>query len=417
MLLPEAPLPSLPPLRAREALPAHIDAAIVAMVDAVANERDEVTGKDSQPIAESTRLRYIAALRHHVRVLPHCPVDADLNYDRPITDLDGVNDPNTLFALEHLKASIRRTEAVEHLPDTLSQASAYCYYTDILVVLSRNGLKDPEFFRQIKSSRFLKEGRELAEGMRRATKEWCDKLLTDPERERRFSNLHRILQAKANKILDAARAEGRDPFDDRLDDLTPAELTKVRALGTAAASSAIEYAGRPIRRANVLGLRLRGSTANFLLPNVDRPNYEFFLTAGETKAGKDEPPAPLRKELHGPQVIAWYLKKIRPLFPHAAENIHLFPAVETAGKALNKGTFDAWFQRAASEADIPMTFHRWRHGYATLLLAIDWNNLQLAADMLGNTLSVCSKSYAWIKKEKIYAAGQDKMIDRAKGLK
>jgi len=417
VLLPETPLPKMPALRARAALPENIDAALVAMVDVTASVRDEVAGKDSSSIQQSTRDRYLAAIRHHVRTLPQCPAEPDLGYHQPITELEGINDPDTLFTLEHLKASIRRTEALEHLPGTLSQASAYCYYNDILVVLNRNGLIDDEFFRQIKTSKFLNEGRELAKGMRQGTRDWCERLITNAESERRFTNLHRILQGKADKILDIARDEGRDPYDENLDDLTLAELSRVRALGTAAAASAIEYAGRPIRRANVLGMRLRGSKANFLLPSSDRPTYRFFLTAAETKSGKDEPPANLRKELYGPQVIAWYLKKIRPLFPHAADNIHLFPSVEIAGKALGKSTFDAWFQRAASEANIPMTFHRWRHGYATLLLAEDWNNLQLAADMLGNTLSVCAASYAWINKPEIISAGQDQMINRSKGRK
>ena len=416
-LLPQGPLPTLPALRDHDTLPAHVDALLVEMVDKAAVQRDEVSGKDSRSVADSTRDRYLAALRHHVRALPHCPANPDLDYLRPVRDLASVNDVADLFALDHLKASIRRTEAVEHLPGTLSQASAYCYYGDILVVLSRNGLSSDEIYRSLKTSKFLKEGRELAEGMRPATKAWCSLLLSDPDRERRFRNMHRILQAKADAIFDAARAEGRDPFDDSCEDLTASELARVRALGTAAAAAAIELAGRPIRMGNVLNLRLLGSRANFHTPGRHRPAYSFFLTAAETKTGKEEPPAPLRKELFGPQVLAWYLNKIRPLFPHAAKNIHLFPAVESPDLPLSKNTFDAWFQRAASEAGIPMTFHRWRHGYASLLLAQSWSNLQVAADMLGNTPAVCAKSYAWINKQKIYSHGQDIMIARARGHK
>lgn len=414
-LLPEAPLPELPKLREAHALPDNVETVIAEMVHRAATGRDEVSGKDSDRVGPARRERFFAALRHHLRQLPHCPVDLDRGYMQPVSDLASVNDVSALFALDHVKATIRRTEAVEHLPETLSQGSAYSYYADLLVVLARNGLLDDEFVRQVKSSQFLKDGRELSNGMRHKTRIWCEALLNDKQRERRFRNMHRILQAKAEEILESARADGRDPFDTTADALTIQELSLVRALGTAAAAAAIEYAGRPIRLSNVLNLRFRGSRANFHRPGPDRPDHSFFLAAAETKSGKEEPPSLLRAELYGPQVIEWYLRRVRPLFPHADENIHLFPAVETPDRPLGKDTFDPWFQRAAAEAGLPMTFHQWRHGYATLLLDESWDNLQIAADMLGNTLTVCDRSYAWIDKKKLYAAGQNKMIARARG--
>jgi hypothetical protein len=124
-LLPQGPLPTLPALRERDTLPAHVDAVLVEMADTAAVQRDEVSGKDSRSVADSTKDRYLAALRHHVRALPHCAVDPDLDYVQPVRDLARVNDVAGLFALDHLKATIRRTEAVEHLPGTLAQSSAY----------------------------------------------------------------------------------------------------------------------------------------------------------------------------------------------------------------------------------------------------------------------------------------------------
>ena len=405
-LLPEAPLPELPKLRDARELPDHVEAAIAKMVQAASVGSDEVSGNDTDRVGPARRERFFAALRHHLRQLPHCPVDPDLGYTQPVTDLAAINDVATLFSLDHVKATIRRTAAVEHLPGSLSQASAYSYYGDLLVVLNRNGMLDDEYVRQVKTSQFLREGRELGQGMRPRTHKWCEALLNDAERERRFRNMHRILQAKADRMLAAARAEDRA--------LTVAELRRVRALGTAAAACAIEFAGRPIRRSSMLGLRFRGARANFFRPGPDHQDWGFFLPAKETKSSNEEPFAALRKELHGPQVLAWYLNHIRPLFPHADENIHLFPAVETPDRPLSAESFDQWFQRAAAEAGLPMTFHLWRHGYATLLLDEDWNNLQVAADMLGNTLAVCARSYAWIDKKKLYAAGQDKLIARAR---
>ena len=413
-LLPDAPLPELAKQRARDALPAHIEAKIRQMVERASMGRDEVTGCDSARVGKTRRDVFFAALRHHLRHLPQCPAEPALGYTQPVEDLAAVDDVSGLFALAHVKATIRRTAALEHLPDTLSQASAAAYYTDLLVVLARNGLVDDAFVRAVKTSRFLKEGRELAAGMRKKTRDWCEALLSDPERERRFRNLHRLLQAKAQQHLDTARAEGRDPFDAAAGNLRQRELTMIRALGTAAAASAVALAGRPLRMSNVLGLRLKGARANFFRPTRDRKDWRFYLPAAETKSGKEEPLTTLRRELHGPQVLSWYLQTIRPLFPHADTNIHLFPAVEARDARLGNGTFDLWFQRAASDASLPMTFHRWRHGYATLLLDESWDNLQVAADMLGNTVQVCARSYAWIDSQKLYAAGQDKLIERAR---
>ena len=406
-LLPATPLPVFPTLRAHQALPAHIDAFLVQLADRAAAARDEVTGKDSQPVKDTTKEGWLAALRHHVRALPACPVDPApaLEYTHPVTDLNAVNDVPALFEPAHLYATIRRTAAVEHLPGTIIHVSAYDYYSTILAVLSRNDLLDDATHKAITTCKFMKEGKQLAKGMTAANEAWCRALVRDRERRKRFRNMHRILMVKANEILDTAAAEGRA--------LSTAETTKARQLGTCAAACAIEYAGRPIRMANCLGLRLKGSRMNFFRPEPGHPEWGFFLAADETKSGQKEPMTAIREALYGPQVLAWYLNRIRPMFPHADDSIYLFPAVGTASRPLDKGTFDRWFQRAASAADLPMTFHKWRHGYASLLLSADWGNLPQAAQLLGNTAAVCARNYAWIDEEKLILDGQDRMIASA----
>lgn len=407
-LLPKEPVPVFPTLRESDALPDHIEAYLLELVENAAGELDEVSGKDSQVVGDCTKKTWLSALRHHIRTLPHCPTDPDLDYTRPITELGAVNDVSVFFAREHLYASIRRTEAVEHLPGTISQASAYNYYSDILVVLSRNGLLDDATRRVIIKSKFIREGRELAEGMTKANQLWCKNLVQDQTRRRRFRNMHRLLMAKAQEILDSAAKAGRTK-------LAPAELTKVRQLGTCAAACAIEYAGRPIRMANCLGFQIAGSQQNFLMPGAGRGStYAFHLRATETKSGKAEQETLLQEELFGPVVMSWYLAKIRPLFPNAKESIYLFPSVQCPGKPLSKNTFDAWFQRAASLVGLPMTFHQWRHGYASLLLSASWDNLGYAAILLGNTPGVCAKNYAWIDEERMLLEGQQRVIDAAR---
>lgn len=419
--LPLAPVVTFPILRAYAPIPEHIDAFLLEMVEKAAKREDKVMKKDSQTVKDSTKAVWLAALRHHVRTLPDCPAEPDLDYHRPITDLSEVNDATALFDGEHLYASIRRTAAVEHLPGTIIHVSAYDYYCAIMVVLGRNGLIDAETCEGIKQSKFMKDGRELAHGMTAAHEEWCRNLVQDPLAKRRFRNLHRLLQARANDLLPPealamprSDAKQRKAYREAVESrLTSTQVARLRQLGVCAAACAIEYAGRPVRMANCLGLRIHGSMKNFVQPTKHRPYYGFSLAANETKAGKKETLTKLHERMHGPQVLRWYLDVIRPLFAHAEASIYLFPAVTKPGQSLAHKTFDTWFQRAASEAELPMTFHMWRHGYASLLLAQDWGNLAHAAAMLGNTPAVCARNYGWIDEEKLYLAGQEKMIASA----
>ncbi|MCP1168907.1 site-specific integrase [Limimaricola litoreus] len=419
--LPQAPVVTFPILRAYAPIPEHIDAFLVGMVETAAKREDKVMKKDSQGVVDTTKSGWLSALRHHVRTLPDCPAEPDLDYPRPITNLDGVNDAAALFEADHLYASIRRTAAVEHLPGTIIHVSAYDYYSAIMVVLSRNGLIDAETCWGIKDSEFMVDGKALAHGMTAANQAWCENLVQNPLARRRFRNLHRIMQAKANDLLPPeALAMPRSDAKQRAayrefvtSQLTGTQFARLRQLGVCAAACAIEYAGRPIRKANCLGLRIHGSTRNFFTPTKHRPYYGFTLGAHETKAGKQETLTKLHDKLHGPQVLRWYLDVIRPLFEHAEASIYLFPGVTKPGQSLNHKTFDTWFQRAASDADMTMTFHLWRHGYASLLLAQDWGNLAHAAAMLGNTPAVCGRNYAWIDEQRLFLDGQQKMIASA----
>lgn len=283
--------------------------------------------------------------------------------------------------------------------------TASTYYDTLLVILKRNDLPFADAETCIGKSRLVKGGRELDKGMRPETKRWCQELLSDVGKERRFRNLHRIFKARAEAILDGIRQSQRSS--------TPAEVRDARALGTGAAACAIELAGRPIRIGNVLGLRPRGTRANFHRPTRHEPDFAFTLTREDTKAGKDEERTVLNRKIHGHEVMKWYLSTIRPLFPFAGDSIHLFPAVKSPD-ALAYGTFDTWFRSAATSAEIPMTFHLFRHGYASLLLMHDYSLLNVAADMLRNMPAVCARSYACIDKQQVFARGKQMMIESAK---
>lgn len=404
-LLPRKSLPEIPALRGPHDLPNSILELIERLILKAGFKNDEVMKNDNKKVSDATIACYRAAMRHHFRTLTTCPADLARRYPNPVRDLTQVNDIEGLLDLSHLAATIRQTEQVDDNRGTISHVSAYQYYSDILVVLSRNDLLPDATFKAIKECRYMEEGRDLAEGMRPHIRIWCEALLKNPEKTRIFEGMHMILMGKAKAIIARAKAEGRD--------LTPKEMRKVRALGTAAATSAIEYTGRPIRLMNALGLRMSGAKQNFFVPDASEFDYRFKLFKDETKSKKDEASTSLRKEGGGHTVMAWYLKEIRPLFPHAKTSKFLFPSVETKSQSLDKRTFDCWFQRASAEAGLPMTFHMWRHGMASIILSLGFENLQIAADMLGNTPAVCAKNYAWIDQEKLFRTGQDLIIKHA----
>lgn len=399
----------LPSKRDLKRLPDRIETYITQLAERAASSEDKVARRDTRKVSESTVGRYLSALRYHFRTLVQCSDNdaADYGYE-PIRDLKNVEDPSVCLSFDHLAATLRQSERADGTKGSVRRESVACYLSDIMVVLWRNNLITGEEIEDLKSFRYLAQGRERNNMMTPETRAWCERLLADPLMERRFRNLHRLAMAKANEILAAVAAQDR-PMTDR-------ELSKVRNLGVVAAACAIEYAGRPIRMANVLGLRINGDRANFFMPGREHKTYRFELHADQTKAAKDEAMTELSIQLHGKAVMDWYVKTIRPLFPASARSPFLFPSVMDPAKPMPRTAFDAHFQRIASEVGIPMTFHKWRHGFASLLLRENWSNLTLAADMLGNTPNVCSRNYVFINKSKLIKEGQKVILESARRL-
>ncbi len=79
---------------------------------------------------------------------------------------------------------------------------------------------------------------------------------------------------------------------------------------------------------------------------------------------------------------------------------------------MNPSTFRLWFQAAANDAGVPMTFHRFRHGFASILIRMG-KSMRNIADMLGNTEAVCSKRYAFLDPDRSAKIAQDAMVQAA----
>ncbi len=415
-LLPTTGLPPLPTRRATDPLPEHIEKRVDELVATAASRIDINTNEAHPDVDENTRNSYRAALRYHIRLLPHCEPNAEVAYNQPIADLNSVNDVDGLFAPEHISATIRATQDREHLPTAVQADTALAYYKTIAVVFEKcdaaSGLPT-EIRRRLKSSEYFKGV--SRDEMPEHIKSWCLKLLNDPEQERRFWNLHRVFHGKALKLMEPARDESAKFCADRLSD---DDRYRVIRLGVCAAICAIILAGRPLRLRNALWLRHRGRRAN-----INPRNWTFFIPAEEAKAGKKIPEMSLRHERQGPQILDWYLAEIRPLLdppgpeldpqgkrlnPHGM-SIYLVPSIRKRGGRINPSTFDIWFQSAANDAGISMTFHKFRTGLASLLIR-NKTPLQEVADLLAHTLRVCQKRYAYINPDKSAQSAQDAMI-------
>lgn len=73
---------------------------------------------------------------------------------------------------------------------------------------------------------------------------------------------------------------------------------------------------------------------------------------------------------------------------------------------MRQQTFDGWIARATSAVGMRMTAHKFRCVQASILLHIDWNNLLIAAHLVGNTPKTCATFYGWINEEDLMSKAQ-----------
>lgn len=410
-LLPPAPLPPLPVRRRAGELPPQIAARIDELVAIAATRIDLNTNKAHDRVSSEARDLYRAALRYHIKLLPQCPENPDMAYDRPVTDLESVNDVDALFAPEHISATIRATEDREHLPEALQADTALAYYKTVRLVLEKSLAAfdsgwSTEIKKRIKSSDYFKgvDRDEMPEHLQ----DWCRDLVNDPVKERRFHNLHRIFRAKAEAIMQTAQDETGRFHPERL---SADDRARVIRLGVCAAVCAVMLTGRPLRLRNAIWLRHRGRRANI----NPRAGWEFFIPAEEAKAGKKIPEMTPCAERHGPAVLDWYLAHIRPLIDPKNASIYLFPSIRTPGGRLNPSTFRYWFQSAANDAGMAMTFNRFRHGFASILIR-EGEDIRNISDMLANTPAVCARRYAFLDPDRGATHSQNTMTRAANNV-
>ncbi len=246
-------------------------------------------------------------------------------------------------------------------------------------------------------------GAEAEQSMTPENRRFCESLVNTLHLRRRFLCSFLTLREEAERILAAAKAEDRV--------LSKRERSQVRKLGVAACFAAIEIGGAPIRRENAMALTFMGDDAQIRIPSKGKKPIQVHIPAAVTKNRVDIE-FPINHNKYGAHdTITWYLRVIRPLFPHAETSRYLFPSVKLPELHLNPGYFGAEFRRLMRTiVNLPMTPHQMRHGQTSLLLDRYPNEIEVIAKRIDDTADTLRRYYGWLNSIKLVERGQDLMI-------
>lgn len=391
-------------------LPPLLQTSISAWVNHAAQEQVEDPRYDhlAQPLSETTRYRYSAALSLWIQTLLKNGMDfqAGVGLAELFTQ-DRVD--SVLGRWSSTKAHAARTQ--------------YKYTLDLAALLARHGLLDEASYVAglTKIMGRLKEGRAAEKMMGPKIKRWCEALLRDPLKISLFDSQHYQYFRLALEAFASAKTEGFDLRAvanlGRMAALPPRArsrakylLRRVRIFGVLAAYAAIALEGAPYRRQNILGIRHAGpkKTIHLHLSGgspyaiVKFPNDELKNGKQLTERGEELEPVTIKtryEQDYGIQILKFYLNEIRPLFPVADQTNCLFPPItcaRTTESSLSSATFDIWLAEGSAEVGLPLCSHNFRHGYCSIALNEGRVSIEDLAKTLGDTVETLRRHYAWI---------------------
>lgn len=426
-LLPAAPVTPAPKQAGRFAtLPLHLQASIEAWVNHAAREKIEDPRYDhlAEPLSESTRSRYSAALSLWVETL--LKSGADFPQGTGLAEL---------FTNDQIDSVLGRWSAGK----SHAARTHYQYTLDLAALLSRHRLPEEASYIAglTKVMGRLKEGRAAGKTMGPKVRRWCEALLRDPQKTAIFDGQHVLYLRLALEALSAAKAEGLDlralshpahmaGLPDAARSRAKHLLRRVRKFGVLAVYAAIALEGAPYRRQNILGIRHTGpkKTINLHLTGrkphaiVKFPNEELKNGKSLTERGDELDPVTIEKrydEDYGPDILKVYLEQIRPLFPEAERTHCLFPPIaraETTETGLMTATFDLWLADGSAEIGLPLSSHNFRHGYCSIAINDGRVSMEDLAKIMGDTVTTLRRHYAWINGAASVAAVQKDMSRR-----
>ena len=432
-LLPAAPvMPAPKPAGRLVTLPQHLQASINTWVTHAAREKVEEARYEhlAGPLSKSTRDRYSAALSLWVETL--LKTGADLPHGTGLTDL---------FSSDQANLVLGRWSSAE----AQAASTHYHYVTDLAALLARHGhAEEASYVAGLKNvlSR-LKKGRAAGKAMRPKVRRWCEVLLRDPQKIALFDRQHLEYFRLAQEALTTAKVEEIDlrklsdpgqmaALPDAKRSRAKHLLRRVRMFGVLAAYAAIALEGAPYRRQNILGVRHTGPKKTIFLhlsgptPHaiVKFPNEEVKNGKSLTERGEELEPVTIQKrfeEDYGPEILKWYLREIRPLFPEADKTHCLFPPIEQAHATETgflKATFDIWLAEGSAEIGLPLSSHNFRHGYCSIAINEGRVSMEDLAKIMGDTVAVVRKNYAWIDgKASVLAVQKNTARRRAEAAK
>jgi hypothetical protein len=353
-------------------------------------------------------------------------------------DLTGVNGLAALFD----GASIE-TVIVHWIRDhergrkgALSPRTIYQYADMIRLTLTRNGCPNGAevICGLCKDMPVLKEGKAAGKFMAPDTEAWCRNLLGNQNHLRLFETQHVLYAAHAHATLKAAEEEGYDlaalsdpaqmkALPDTERSRAKALLRRARMFGVCAAAAAIELEGAPFRKANLLGLMQSGSKQTFFdVLHGEVPHFRILIPNEQLKNGKSmtkksRTMAPVHIEALGPadygiSILRFFIKRIRPLFPGAADTHALFPPINPTDPHLGHKTFDGWLLECSIEIGFPLTPHNFRHGVCSIQINDDPNCIEELAILLCTKPGTIRKYYAFLDRERSLRKMQAKRSER-----
>lgn len=432
-LLPLSPVtPAAKPAGRLAALPEPLQRAIDDWIDVAAREQvdDPRYAHLAEPLSVSARATYSAALSLYVQTL--------LKLE---PELRGEEQLHAMFSEVRIDTVLANwCNSGTHAARTLTK-----YARTIGALLDRNNLPDTAGYVAGLTNVLphLIEGRSADKAMSPKVKKWCETLLRDSKKTTIFQIQHLKYYRRALEVLAAAKRDGLDllplsnpevlailPDKDRA--TAKAMLRTVRMFGLMAAYGAVALEGAPFRRQNMLGMRHAGPKKTMHLHLTGRnphvvikfPNSE--LKNGKYLAERGEELEAITIERRGPgdhalEIIGFYLNTIRPLFPEADKTHCFFPPLETATSSdagFVTGTFYLWLAEASAEIGLPMNSHNFRHGYCSIDINEGRRSVEDLAKILGDTVAVVQRNYAWINaKQSVLNVQRDTARRRADILK
>ncbi len=341
---------------------------------------------------------------------------------RSLADAPGLEG---LFTEPDVQAVVMAWTARSGATDGLKPTTMTSYLDCVKLTLERNG--QPEAAGLIAAALdtfpILLEGRAARKLMAPRNKKWCKGLLADPDRVRLFETQHVAYVRRAKAALDEAAAAGfdlvalsRDPeamrrLKGKRRKRARLLLRRARKFGVCAAFAAIELEGAPLRQSNTRCLDRSGPKATFFDHSRTADPHFLIVIPNEllkngkalTGRGAGLPPIFIRRQGSGdagPEILKFFLERIRPLFPRAATSAALFPGLEADAPHLLKATFGNWLLECSTEIGLRQTSHNFRHGMCSIQINDDPGCIEELAVFLGDTPGVLRRYYAFIDEDR-----------------